>query len=308
MGDRPEVAAGVADVDLAGRTILVTGSTAGIGREAALALGRLGARVLVHGRDKNRGTSVVQHLHTTGSDATFLRADFASLSAVEEMAHRVRSTVDELDVLLNNAGGVFRAGGVTEDGIPITMGVNHLAPFLLTHRLVGLVPDDGRVVTVASAAHRDAEGVLDDLRFASGSGGYGAYTRSKLANVLFTRELARRLADRGTSITATCCHPGEAPGSAITRNYSAPIRALTGIVRVVPGLEDVIFDSVEAAAGTPVYLAASPAAGAAVSGQYFRDCEPEPPAPQALNEDTARRLWTHSADLAGVDPALDLGV
>jgi NAD(P)-dependent dehydrogenase (short-subunit alcohol dehydrogenase family) len=306
MSRRPEVAAGVADVSMDGETVLVTGSTGGIGRETALALGRLGATVLVHGRDAQRGRAVVDRLEGVGTEARFLAADFASLSAVEDLAGNVRDVVGDLDVLVNNAGGIVGEPRTTDDGVETTFAVNHLAPFLLTLCLLGAMPDDGRVVTVASALHERARIDFEDLRTPPEDyAPLSYYGRSKLANVLFTRELARRLDERGSGIVANCLHPGAVPGSAITRNYPAVVRAAVGLVGALPGLEERVFDSLSGAAETPVYLAVSPEV-AAVSGEYFVDCQPARPSHAARNDRTARRLWQVSADLAGTTPELRL--
>jgi len=304
MTEPPERAVGVEDVSMDGRTVLVTGSTGGIGRATALALGRLGATVVVHGRSEQRGREVVETLGAVGTDAVFLPADFASLSAVAELADRVHEWTGTVDVLVNNAGDAMPEGGTTEDGVALTFGVNHLAPYLLTRRLLSAMPDDGRVVTVSSAAHRAGEIDFDALREAD-EGGFGPYADSKLANVLFTRELARRLRRRGSGITANCLHPGVAPESWPNRTLFAPVRALARVTNSIPGLEGRAFDTVGSAAQTPVYLAASPAVSD-VSGKYFANCHPKRPSRGARDDRTARRLWTVSADLAGIDPELSL--
>jgi len=299
MATRPEVAAGVADVDLSGRTAFVTGATSGIGRETALALGRLGARVLVHGRDRARGTSVVDQLHRMGARPVFLRADFADQAAVRGLAEAVAERTDRLDVLVNNAGAHFQDGRLTDAGVERTFAVNHLAPFLLTNWLRPTLSDGGRVVTVSSGVHSRAG--PDDLTRAAVTGvdgydGLDAYARSKLANVLFTAELARR-ADR---LAANCCHPGFVPGSGIWRDASLPVSAVVGLLARLPqALVGRTVDSAVQGAATPVFLAASPRV-ADVSGAYFEDCTVAEPSAAARDADLARRLWTLSAELTGV--------
>lgn len=155
MGHRPEVGASVDGIDLSGRTALVTGATSGIGRETALALGRLGARVLVHGRDHERGEAVVAALDGAGApDAAFYPADLTALTAVEALAERLADAAGTIDVFVHNAGAHFHRGALTEDGVERTVAVNHLAPFVLTARLVDRLPDDGRIVVVSSDTHR----------------------------------------------------------------------------------------------------------------------------------------------------------
>ncbi|MFC7046415.1 SDR family oxidoreductase [Halobacteriaceae archaeon GCM10025711] len=294
---RPEVGAGVADVDLGGRTVLVTGATSGVGRETALALGRLGARVLVHGRDRDRGRETVAALRDDGvPDPVFLAADFADLDAVRGLAARVREETDGLDVLVNNAGAHFQAGTLTDAGVERTFAVNHLAPFLLTNLLIPAVPADGRIVTVSSALHSDATLDLDAVRSVDGYDGLAAYSRSKLANVLFTMELARRLDDR----TATVLHPGFVPGSSIWRDARLHVRLLMAVLDAVPqALTGGRVSTPAQAAETSVYLAASPAV-ADVTGAYFADCERKQPGRAARDETAQQELWAFSEDVAGL--------
>ncbi|WP_249361499.1 SDR family NAD(P)-dependent oxidoreductase [Haloterrigena sp. H1] len=160
MRDRPEELAGVSHMTCAGKTALITGSTSGIGYAAALALGRLGADVIVHGRDVSAGESVVNELETIGVEAMFIPADFANPDAVRELATTVREETDELDFLFNNAGGYFRTGRLTDLGVEYTFHINHLAPYQLTTDLIDHLTDDACIVTTSSAAHR---GVSLDL-------------------------------------------------------------------------------------------------------------------------------------------------
>ncbi len=221
--DRAEVGAGVENEDLSGRTILVTGATDGIGRETALALGRLGAHVLIHGRSSAKGEELLDALSETDADgADLFLTDFASQEAVHDLAAEIVKKYDRLDCLVNNAGGLFTDGCLTEDGIEQTFAVNHLAPFSLTVDLYPLLKEtDGRVVTVSSDAHHGTSMNFEGLRTIESYSGWSAYSRSKLANVLFTYELA----DRAETITANCLHPGAVPGSGFGRDLPAPIRA-----------------------------------------------------------------------------------
>jgi len=299
MTRRPEQHAGVTDVDLSETTVLVTGSTSGIGREAAVALGRLGARVLVHGRDREGGEATLDDLaETAAAGADLFLADFADRASVRTMAADVAASVDSLDVLVNNAGGMFRNAGATAAGIEYTIAVNHLAPFLLTHHLLPEMPDGGRVVTTSSGVHRSGSVDVDQLEATEGSS-FARYSRSKLANVLFTRELARRT-DR---VTANCFHPGFVPGSAFFRQVPAPIRLPMKAARVLPG----VGTSVEEGAATAVYLAASPEV-ADVTGEYFTDCAARQPSREARDDATARRLWERSEELVGLDESFRLSV
>jgi len=309
MTHRPEDGAGVAAVDLAGTDVLVTGSTSGIGRETALALGRLGATVYVHGRDRAAGEAVLDELRPTpGTAGGFFQADFAEFDAVRDLAADITAACDgDLDVLVNNAGGYFRETELTADGLEYTTAVNHLAPFLLTNELLPAIEagDGGRIVTVSSDAHRNGE--IDPDRLDRPDAGFSAYCRSKLANVLFTVALADRV-DEG--VTANCLHPGVIPGSGFVRNLPGPLRT---VASALGGSWNPLVASVAEGAETSVYLAASPDV-AGVTGRYFDDCERATPSATARDPDLAERLWERSAELTGIteraaaDAASDTGV
>lgn len=280
--------------DLSGRTYLLTGSTSGIGRDAARRLGARGATVLAHSRDVDAGRGVVREVEDAGGSAAFLRADFASLDAVRDLAAAVREEYDPLDALVNNAGLFTTRARESEDGYELTFAVNHLAPFLLTHELADRLAEGGRVVTTSSEAHRSGSVDPESIHRPRGSSGWSAYADSKLANVLFIRELARRLPG---GYTANCVHPGVIPGSGFSRGVPFPLNLGWKAMRFVPGMADSVADG----GRTLAYLAASPAV-ADVSGAYFDGTRRTPPSRAARDDRTARRLWTASADLVGVDP------
>lgn len=286
----PEEAAGVGSVDLSGGSALVTGATRGIGREVALALGRLGSDVTVHGRDREAGRAVAKEIERSGSTARFLAADFREPEEVRGLADAVRER-GELDVLVNNAGAAFDEARLLWGGVEATFAVNHLAPFLLTEELRPLLEDSGgRVVTVSSEAHRGTDLDLDSVTTTEAHSWWTAYKRSKLANVLFTYELARRL----EGATATALHPGFVPATGLYRQLPAYLRPLLWVLRRMPsGLTGGLTASVEEGAETPVYLAASPAV-AGVTGEYFVDREPAEPSHAARDRDNQRRLWMFS--------------
>lgn len=298
MTDRPEAAAGVTDADMTGQTVLVTGSTSGIGREAALSFGRLGAEVLVHGRDETAGEAVVDEIERLGAEARFLPADFADVEAVRTLADVVETHVDELDVLANNAGGYFREGRLTDLGVEYTFHVNHLAPYLLTADLLPVLADDARVVTTSSAAHRGVELDPETVESVDGYRGMRAYQRSKLANVQFTAELARRFDAGDGDRTANCLHPGAIPGSGFFRSLPGPLPRLVQSLDVLP-----FVPSPADGAATLVYLAVSDRV-ADTSGRYFADCAPETPSDPARDTEAQRRLWEHSARLLRIDEPL----
>jgi len=300
MAAAPESIAGVADVDCRGLQALVTGSTSGIGRAAALALGRLGADVVVHGRDEAAGAAVVETLADVGADAQFVAADFADVEAVRELATVVEETTDQLDLLVNNAGGLFRNGALTDAGVEYTFHVNHLSPYLLTTSLLDHLADDARVVTTASDAHRGATLDLDRVRGADPFTGVEAYAHSKLANVLFTRELARRVDAAGSDVTANSLHPGAIPGSGFSRFLPGPLPRLVQSLGVVPGVPSVADGAAEV-----LFAGVSPRT-ADVSGRYFADRRPRSPSMAARDDDAARRLWTESATILDVaEPLAD---
>jgi hypothetical protein len=298
MTNQPEATAGVADADLDGTTALVTGSTSGIGREAALALGRLGATVFVHGRDRTAGEQVVAELEQLGTDAEFFAADFADTDAVRDLAHAVADHTESLDVLANNAGGYFSDGRLTDLGVEYTFHVNHLAPFLLTAELLPTLAPNARVVTTSSGAHRGSQIDLDGVTSVTDYSSFGAYQRSKLANIQFTAELARRFDATDGDRTANCFHPGAIPGSGFFRFLPGPLSiAAQGLGKLpfVPTPAD--------GAATLVYLAVSDAV-ADTSGRYFADCAPKTPDDPARDPDAQRRLWERSAELLGVEEPL----
>lgn len=298
MSHRPEVGAGVSDADLTGRTALVTGATGGIGREVGLAIARLGARVLVHGRDRERGDALVDGLASAGSpDPAFHRADFTDRPAVEALADWTHQRTDRLDILVHNAGAHFHRGALTDDGIERTVAVNHLAPFVLTARLADRLAAEGRIVVVSSGTHRRVGLDLDAFTDVSGYDGLDTYSRSKLANVLFVRALARRL--DGPIVNAL--HPGFIPHTGIWRDAPWYVRAAVGLLARLPRpLAPGFVETPATGAETVVYLAAADAIDA-VSGAYFRDCERVEPSVTARDDDLAERLWAESERLTGVD-------
>lgn len=301
MSETPEAIAGVADVDCTGDVALVTGSTSGIGRAAAVALGRLGAAVIVHGRDPDAGAAVVEELASVGADGTFLQADFADVDAVHGLAETVRAETDGVDVLVNNAGGLFRDGRLTDLGVEYTFHVNHLAPFLLTTSLLDHLTDGARVVTTASAAHRGTSLALDRVTSVTTHSGTWAYGHSKLANVLFGSELARRLEAADRDVTSISLHPGAIPGSGFSRFLPGPLPELIRLFDAIPGVT-----SVADGAAAILFVALSPRT-ADLNGRYFTGQEPGLPADAARDEDAARRLWTYSADVLDIEEPLPDG-
>ena len=281
--------------DIRGKTVLVTGATSGIGLEASVALARQGARVIMVGRNQAKTEAALADVasRSRSKEVSYLLADFASQASVRALADAVRSRVDRLDVLVNNAGGVNKARTVTADGIETTFAVNHLGYFLLTNLLLDLVVKSApaRVVTVASVGHRRGTLDFEDLGFERG--GYSimrAYSRSKLANILFANELARRLA--GSGVTSNSLHPG----SVDTNIWSgAPLWAKP----IIQILLRPFFISAEKGGARIVQLAASPELEG-VTGKYFEDGKAVDPAPLARDASLATRLWDVSARMVGL--------
>jgi NAD(P)-dependent dehydrogenase (short-subunit alcohol dehydrogenase family) len=298
MSRRPERIAGVADVDCSAKTVLVTGSTSGIGRAAALALGRLGADVVVHGRSAAAGRSVVEELSGMGVEATFVAAEFADIDAVRRLADTVRAETEGLDALVNNAGGLFRQGAHTDVGVEYTFHVNHLAPYLLTAELLGHLREGARVVTTASEAHRGVSLDLDRVTDVANHSGTWAYGHSKLANVLFAAELARRLDAAGREVTSNSLHPGAIPGSGFSRFLPGPLPRVVQALDALPGVTSVADGAAEI-----LFLAASPRT-ADVSGRYFADRRSTTPSSAARDRAAARRLWRESAAMLDVEVPL----
>jgi NAD(P)-dependent dehydrogenase (short-subunit alcohol dehydrogenase family) len=279
---------------LAGRRCVVTGATNGIGRATAESLANRGATVVVHGRNRLAVETVCRMIaeRTRNSDVTGAVADFSSLEDVRRMAGELRSRYDRLDVLVNNAGTVTTRRRTTADGYEWQFGVNHLAAFLLTESLLPALERSasGRIVTVSSRAHLRATIDLDDLNWERRKyHGMRAYGASKLANVLFTFELARRL--DGTKVTANCLHPG-----VVATNIFKEPRVVAWIMKIVGRW---LLLSPEDGAATSVYLASSPEVASA-NGKYFDECREAAVNPIAHDAVLARRLWEVSERLTGL--------
>jgi NAD(P)-dependent dehydrogenase (short-subunit alcohol dehydrogenase family) len=279
--------------ELLGRTCLVTGATHGIGRATAEALAGLGATVIVHGRDSAAVGAVCREISRTSGNAqiTGAVADFASLAAVRRLAAELNARHARLDVLVNNAGTSARQRRLTSDGFEWSLGVNHLAPFLLTTLLLDKLKASApaRVVTVASMAYRRGTLELDDLSWERRKyNTLKAYSDSKLANVLFTRELARRLSHSG--VTANCLHPG-----VVATNIFNQLGLLGRVFTMLA--KPFLLTSAEGAK-TSVHLASATEV-AGVSGKFFDRCREVPLDPVATNDAGAQRLWERSERLCG---------
>ncbi len=281
------------------RTVLVTGATSGIGAAASRRLGGRGWRVLVHGRDRERGEAVAANVSEAGGEGVFLRADFTDLGAVRDLADEAQAY--DPAILVNNAGlsrGERHTADLAGRTVEETFIVNHLAPYLLTYELLGTLrrDHDPRVVVTASGVHGRAVDPLADLSMADYDP-LEAYARSKLANVAFSIELAERLADAETDLTANALHPGFVPGSRLFRESAVHVRITTWLASLLP----FVGSSVERGADSIVHLTADEET-ADVSGAYFSGTDRASPSGQVREPEFRQRLWTESADLVGVDP------
>ncbi len=277
-----------------GKVCVITGATSGIGLVAAERLAAMGARLVLVGRDKARGEAALAQIHRRVPGAE-LRIHYADLSRLAEMNHlaaEIAALEPRIDVLINNAGAMFNERRVTEDGLERTFALNHMAYFVLSHRLrerlIAAAP--ARIVNVASDAHRGNTLDFADLQSAHGYRGFTVYGRSKLANILFTRELSRRLAD--TRVTANCLHPGFV-ATRFGDNNSGLFRLGLGFAKRFFAL------SPEKGAGTIVYLASSSEVSN-ITGGYFAKCRPATPTAAGRDDEAARRLWEESARLANL--------
>jgi NAD(P)-dependent dehydrogenase (short-subunit alcohol dehydrogenase family) len=273
-----------------GKVVVITGVTSGIGRIAAERLAAQGARIVMVARDQRRAERTLGRLREVAPDVahrTYI-ADLLSLAETTQVGARIAAEEPRIDVLINNAGNIFASRAVTADGLERTFALNHMAYFLLTkqlrERLVASAP--ARIVNTASHAHRGQFLDFDDLQTEKNYRPMAAYGRSKLANILFTRELARRLA--GTGVTANCLHPGFVATGLGQRDG--------GIFAVMVRLSVVFAANPERGAKTIVHLAASPNV-ATITGGYFVDCREAVPSRVAQDDAAARRLWEESLRL-----------
>jgi NAD(P)-dependent dehydrogenase (short-subunit alcohol dehydrogenase family) len=277
-----------------GKVCVVTGATSGIGKAAATAVARLGATVVLVGRDRRRTEAVAAEIGSVSATPPQAEiADLASLDQVRGLAGRL-ARLERIDVLVNNAGLVLGERRITPDGFEYVFAVNHLAPFLLTSLLLPKLTASApaRVVTVTSDAHSAARLDLSDPNLERGWDSWRSYANSKLANILFTRELARRL--DGTGVTANCAHPG-----VVRTGFGREARPL---LRLGVTIARPFMASPERGADTIVYLASSPDVEDQAGGYYVKRQRREPSA-AARDDAAARKLWDLSETMTGLAPA-----
>ena len=273
-----------------GKVCLVTGGTNGIGKATAQALAKLGATVVIVGRDAQKTSRVVEEIRAASGSHTVdsLLADLSSQQEVQRLADEFKGKYSQLHVLLNNAGGFFMRRQLGGNGIEMTFALNHLASFLLTNLLLDTLKASApaRIINVSSNAHVSGKIEFDNLQ---GEREYGprAYDNSKLANILFTMELARRL--EGTGVTVNALHPGFV-ATGFAKNNGKVIAALVSLIAPL------VARSPAKGAQTSVYLASSPSVEG-ITGEYFYDSQVIPASPQATDRVVARKLWDVSAEL-----------
>jgi NAD(P)-dependent dehydrogenase (short-subunit alcohol dehydrogenase family) len=273
-----------------GKTVIVTGATNGIGLISARELAGMGARVVVISRNQQKCVTVAEQIKTqTGnSQVEYIAADLSTRAGVQQAAHEFKKQHTRLDVLLNNAGAVFMSRQLSKDGIELTFALNHLNYFHLTILLLDVLKasDSARIVNVSSDAHRGAKLVFDDLQSEKNYNGMTVYSRSKLANLLFTYELARKL--DGARVTANALHPGFV-STGFGKNNGK-------LMKIVLGLLSPIQRSPEEGAQTSVYLASSPEVQK-ITGKYFADCKPLESDPASYERSAAEKLWQMSLEM-----------
>ena len=280
-----------------GKICLITGGTNGIGKATAQALARMGAMVVIVGRDASKTSRVVEEIRASSGNKNvdFLLADLSSQQEVRRLADEFQSRYAHLHVLLNNAGGTFLTRQLSVDGIEMTFALNHLAYFLLTNLLLETMKASApaRIINVSSDAHAGGKIEFDNLQGERSYSSFGPYGNSKLANILFTTELSRRL--EGTGVTVNALHPGLV-NTGFGKNNPGILMKIMGVL--IP----LIARSPEKGAQTSIYLASSPEVQS-ITGKYFVDCRVTQPAPQAADMDVARKLWEVSAEMVNLADA-----
>jgi NAD(P)-dependent dehydrogenase (short-subunit alcohol dehydrogenase family) len=276
-----------------GRVVVITGGTSGIGEVAAETLAQMGARIILVARNKSRADATLVRLRRSGPGVvhSVYFADLARLAEMKRLAAEIADREPPIDILINNAGALFGTRRLTEDGLEYTFALNHMSYFIVTEGLRQrlLASGGARIINTASAAHQGATLDFDDLQSAKNFRAMTAYGRSKLCNILFTRQLARSL--QGTNVTANCLHPG----FVATRFADES----GGLISRFAWLAKLFAISPAEGAQTIVYLASSPEV-ANVTGQYFYKCRPTTPSAPALDDRAALALWDRSAALADI--------
>ena len=277
-----------------GKCVVVTGGTDGIGKVTAIELAKLGAKITLIGRNAEKCAGVVRELDGVGrgTGADYVECDLSSMKSIEVAAQLLKGRLSSIDVLINNAGAMFQKRCLSADGTEMTFALNHMGYFALTARLIDVLraAPHGRIVSVASAAHLGARLNLDDLQNEKKYSGWSAYGQSKLANVYFTYELARRL--QGSTVTANCLHPGFV-ASAFGNNNGGWLRFAIELAKRTMAI------SQSDGAMTSIHLATSPDVAQA-NGKYFDKCAEAKSSAISHDVDVAKGLWKRSEELSGL--------
>ena len=273
---------------LQGKTAIVTGANSGMGMATVRALSDMGARVIMLCRSEKRGREALERLNSEKPrDLDLILCDLGDYDSVRSFVSKVRESYSRIDILVNNAGFISLDRHETKEGLECQFGINHIGHFLLTTSLLDLMGKGSRIVVVASGAHKTGKIHFDDINLHKGFNVIKAYSQSKLANVLFTRELARRVKDKG--ITVNCCHPG-----AVATNIG--IDRETGFGKTVTGLLKPFFQTPEQGARTAVFLATDDSV-ADVSGEYFYKCKIAKSSERSKDMELAKELFEFSEKL-----------
>lgn len=273
---------------LQGKTAIVTGANSGMGMATVRAFSDMGARVIMLCRSEKRGREALERLNSEKPrDLDLILCDLGDYDSVRSFVSKVRESYSRIDILVNNAGFISLDRKETKEGLERQFGINHIGHFLLTTSLLDLMGEESRIVVVASGAHKTGKIHFDDINLHRGFNVIKAYSQSKLANVLFTRELARRVKDKG--ITVNCCHPG-----AVATNIG--IDRETGFGKTVTGLLKPFFQTPEQGARTAVFLATDDFV-ADVSGEYFYKCKIAKSSKRSKDMELAKELFEFSSKL-----------
>ena len=276
---------------LQNKTAIVTGANSGMGMATVRALSDMGAKVIMLCRSEKRGTEALEKLSSEKyRDLELILCDLGNYDSIRAFANIVRRGYDHIDILVNNAGFISLDRQETGEGLERQFGINHIGHFLLTMSLLDLMREGGRIVNVASGAHKTGKIHFDDINLTKGFNVIKAYSQSKLANVLFTRELARRVKDRG--ITVNCCHPG-----AVATNIG--IDRDTGFGKTVTRLLKPFFQTPEQGARTAIFLVSDDSVSD-VTGEYFYKCRIAKSSKRSKDMELAKKLFEFSEELVGV--------
>jgi NAD(P)-dependent dehydrogenase (short-subunit alcohol dehydrogenase family) len=294
----------MSDSNMRNKVVVITGATSGIGQIAAEKLAAMGARIVQIARDPVRGSAAIERLRAINPQAapSIFYADLSRISEMKRVASEIAAAEPRIDLFVNNAGAIFGRRQLTADGLEMTFALNHMAYFVVTHELLHRLSPEARIICTSSDAHETAILDLDDLQSEKayrwslpvwlryGGPGFTVYGRSKLCNILFTRELSRRL--RGSGITANCFHPGF-----VATRFG---NRAGGLIQFGVGVAKRFARTPEQGAKTLVYLASSPQVSG-VSGKYFHDEHEVQPSKAAQDDAVAAALWQQSLRLANLD-------